>query len=88
MAKEKGLHDEAIDILKERLFDAADIVKERYKGVRTFRQEPISDKERILLYDRMLQNPQVLQAFEQEVGADDAIAYHQQMGDLIRRQQK
>jgi hypothetical protein len=47
---EKSVQDEAIDILKERLADAAIIIKERYKGTRPFRFEPPSERESLFNY--------------------------------------
>lgn len=53
MEAEKGIHDIAVDILKERLNDARAILKERYKGVRPFRQPKIPDREIYFNYAKL-----------------------------------
>ena len=64
---DKGVHDIAVDTLKDRLRDAQSLIRERYKGVRPFRQPEIPDRE--LLYDYL------------KLGDDDKEFYRQTMGD-------
>lgn len=66
MTEERSLHDEAIDILKERLSDAATLLKERYKGVRPFRQQKVSNSERIDNYIRL--DPEKKEFYRQQFG--------------------
>ncbi len=64
---DKGIHDIAVDTIKERLRDAQSLIRERYKGVRPFRQPEIPDRE--LLYDYL------------KLGDNDKEFYRQSMGE-------
>ena len=52
---ELGIHDEAVEIMKERLSDAGAILRERYKGVRLFRQPEVPEREQLYQYLSMTQ---------------------------------
>jgi len=77
---EKGLHDLAVDVLKERLYIAQDILKERYKGVVPFRQEKIPDREQLYQYET--QGYEIFSQLAEEKGLPEAIKYRNSMEQL------
>jgi len=74
--------DMAIDILKERLTDAGNIIKEQYKNVRPFRQEPMPERDSLYYYLNM--TPEQRQMGEQSFG-EAYTAYTQKMEQLRRK---
>ena len=77
--------DRITDMIKVRVSRIVGEAKKQYKGTNPYRQEPVSAKERIMTYDRLLANPEVMQALEQEVGSDAMSEHHRVMQELIRR---
>ena len=76
----RGILDEAIDILKERLGDAKGIIREQYKGVRPFRYKPTPPREKIQHYLDLTdeQKEMYRQTFGEQFGE-----YERSMNELI-----
>ena len=60
MAEKVGVLDLAVDLLKERLNDGKALLKERYKGVRPFRQPQIPDRELLYNYLKLTDDQKML----------------------------
>lgn len=55
------------------------------KNTNPYRQEPVPDEQRIMDYQEMLDNPDILQQFEQSMPPDEVQKYHGDMHELINR---
>ena len=47
---EKGIHDIATDLLKQRLNTAIDMIKKQYKGKKLYRKEPPDPRAQLYYY--------------------------------------
>lgn len=79
MAEELGIHDIAVNTLKDRLRDAQSLIRERYKGVRPFRQPEIPDRELLYNYLKLTDNDK--EFYRQTMGESWDI-YSRQMEEL------
>jgi len=78
----RGLHDIAIDMVKERLTDAREIIREDYKGTRPFRVEPPSERES--LYRYLTMSPLMKDMARQSFG-EAYSGYEQKMESLKQK---
>lgn len=80
----KSIFDRAVDILIERQQFATLKLQERFKGVDPFRQEKVSDEDRIAEYMGWANTPMEGE-LRQEFGDNEIDKVHANMRDLIDR---
>ncbi len=67
---QKSMMDEAVDVLKERLSGAQDLIRENYKGKRQFRFQPIPPREALYKYLTTFDTPEKIVFAQQHFGKD------------------
>lgn len=76
----ENIYDLATDILKQRIADAQEELKRQFKGTNPYRKEPVSPKERLLIYSRLTQSD--LDFYASNLGTEVVQAYVNDMENL------
>jgi len=82
MAEEKGIMDEAVDIMKERAADGLKLLNERYKGVRAFRVPKVPVREQLYHYLNMSEMDKMM---ARQTFGDVFDKYEQNMENMRRK---
>ena len=82
---EKSIFDIAVDILIERRGLAKVELRKRFKGVKPFRMEKVSDEDRIANYMQWANDPEMEMEMRQSLGDEGVDTIHNNMHNLINR---
>ena len=82
---EKSIFELAIEELLERQKLTKVELRKRFKGAKPFGMEKVPDEQRIMDYQEMMDNPDILQQFEQSMPPEEVQMYHSNMHELINK---
>lgn len=83
---EQSIEDKAVDKLIQRFARFEDKLRSKYKGVKPFRQMPVSNDEMLVQYNMMRE--QDFDAMAQKVGTQGTIDFINKMENLKARRQE